>query len=288
MQFLKAIFASIRWIFEFINKYFKTFVFLFIVYLVFYSGENKDITNANLKEISLQGAIISSFDILKEIKDAQDDENIKGVLFVVDSPGGALSPSVEISLAIKSLNQTKPVLVYATGTMASGSYLSSIWASKIYANPGSFIGSIGVIMQGFNISELAKKVGVSDQTISAGEYKQSGTIMREWNQKEKAALQELVDKSYNFFVNEVANARKLDINKKDEWANARVFLGADALKLGLIDKISSYYEARNELAKMSGVSNPSWKEKSNYDKFIDSLSKQSTKLMMDILAPRIM
>ncbi|MBF6670074.1 signal peptide peptidase SppA, partial [Campylobacter sp. RM12327] len=78
MQFLKAIFAPIRWIFEFINKYFKTFVFLLVVYIVFYSGENKDTTNANLKEISLQGAIISSFDILKEIKDAQDDENIKG------------------------------------------------------------------------------------------------------------------------------------------------------------------------------------------------------------------
>lgn len=288
MQFMKTILKSLKWAFEFINKYFKTLIFLLIIYFIFFSASEDKISNANLKEISLQGAIMSSFDILKEIKDAKDDENIKGVLLLVDSPGGALSPSVEISLAIKALNKTKPVLAYATGTMASGSYLSSVWANKIYANPGSFIGSIGVIMQGFNVEQLAKKVGIEDQTISAGDYKQAGTIMREWNEKEKEALQEIVDKSYDFFVNEVAKARKLDINKKDTWANARVFLGSDALNLGLIDKISNYYEAKKELEKMSGVSNAIWQEKSNYEKFIDSLTKQSTKMLIDILTPRIM
>lgn len=288
MQFLRIIFAPIRCIFEFINRHFKTLIFLLIVYFVFFGTHNENKTNANLQEIFLQGTIMSSSEILEEIKKAKDDENIKGVLLLVDSPGGSLSPSVEIALAIKSLNETKPVLAYATGTMASGSYLSSIWAEKIYANPGSFIGSIGVIMQGFNISELTKKVGITDQTISAGEFKQTGTIMREWTEKEKMALQEIVNKSYDFFVSEVANARKLDINKKDEWANARVFLGADALKVGLIDKVSNYYEARSELEKMSKVENPVWKEKSNYEKFMDSLSKQSTKMMMDLLTPRIM
>ena len=260
----------------------KVFIVLFLITLVLvgFSGTKIEKSGVNLAEIKLSGAIMDESAILKEIYSIQDDKNIKAVLLNINSPGGAFAPSFEISNAIKELNKEKPVIAYASGTMASGSYLSGVWANKIYANKGSFIGSIGVIMQGYNIEELASKIGIKDQVVKAGEFKEAGTIMRAWSQSERQSLQDLVDKSYNLFVSEVATARKLNKNDENLWANARVFLPDEALNLGLIDEISNYKKVKDEVVKISGVQNPVWKEKSKYDEFMDTFSSKVANLIM--------
>ena len=260
----------------------KVFIVLFLITLVLvgFSGTKIEKSGVNLAEIKLSGAIIDESAILKEIYSIQDDKNIKAVLLNINSPGGAFAPSFEISNAIKELNKEKPVIAYASGTMASGSYLSGVWANKIYANKGSFIGSIGVIMQGYNIEELASKIGIKDQVVKAGEFKEAGTIMRAWSQSERQSLQDLVDKSYNLFVSEVATARRLNKNDENLWANARVFLPDEALNLGLIDEISNYKKVKDEVVKISGVQNPVWKEKSKYDEFMDTFSSKVANLIM--------
>lgn len=260
----------------------KVFIVLFLITLVLvgFSGTKIEKSGVNLAEIKLSGAIIDESAILKEIYSIQDDKNIKAVLLNINSPGGAFAPSFEISNAIKELNKEKPVITYASGTMASGSYLSGVWANKIYANKGSFIGSIGVIMQGYNIEELASKIGIKDQVVKAGEFKEAGTIMRAWSQSEKQSLQDLVDKSYDLFVSEVATARRLNKNDENIWANARVFLPDEALNLGLIDEISNYKKVKDEVVKISGVQNPVWKEKSKYDEFMDTFSSKVANLIM--------
>lgn len=260
----------------------KVFIVLFLITLVLvgFSGTKIEKSGVNLAEIKLSGAIMDESAILKEIYSIQDDKNIKAVLLNINSPGGAFAPSFEISNAIKELNKEKPVIAYASGTMASGSYLSGVWANKIYANKGSFIGSIGVIMQGYNIEELASKIGIKDQVVKAGEFKEAGTIMRAWSQSERQSLQDLVDKSYNLFVSEVATARRLNKNDENIWANARVFLPDEALNLGLIDEISNYKKVKDEVVKISGVQNPVWKEKSKYDEFMDTFSSKVANLIM--------
>lgn len=260
----------------------KVFIVLFLVTLVLvgFSGTKIEKSGVNLAEIKLSGAIMDESAILKEIYSIQDDKNIKAVLLNINSPGGAFAPSFEISNAIKELNKEKPVITYASGTMASGSYLSGVWANKIYANKGSFIGSIGVIMQGYNIEELASKIGIKDQVVKAGEFKEAGTIMRAWSQSERQSLQDLVDKSYDLFVSEVATARRLNKNDENLWANARVFLPDEALNLGLIDEISNYKKVKDEVVKISGVQNPVWKEKSKYDEFMDTFSSKVANLIM--------
>lgn len=260
----------------------KVFIVLFLVTLVLvgFSGTKIEKSGVNLAEIKLSGAIMDESAILKEIYSIQDDKNIKAVLLNINSPGGAFAPSFEISNAIKELNKEKPVIAYASGTMASGSYLSGVWANKIYANKGSFIGSIGVIMQGYNIEELASKIGIKDQVVKAGEFKEAGTIMRAWSQSERQSLQDLVDKSYDLFVSEVATARRLNKNDENLWANARVFLPDEALNLGLIDEISNYKKVKDEVVKISGVQNPVWKEKSKYDEFMDTFSSKVANLIM--------
>ncbi|EDP2379919.1 signal peptide peptidase SppA [Campylobacter jejuni] len=279
MQILKSFFKALGCGIKFINTYFKTFVLLLIIIWILIPSANSSSNLANLERIDLKGEIFDSSAVLEKIINAKNDSNIKGVLFVIDSPGGAFAPSMELALAIKDLKIKKPVLVYASGTMASGSYLAGVGANKILANPASFIGSIGVIMQGADLSGLANKLGIKEQTIQAGEFKSAGTFARAWNENERNFLQGLIDQSYDLFTGFVAKERVLDLNKKDQWANARVFLAAKAKELGLIDGLSNYENAKKELEKLANVSNPVWKEEDKIDKFLNRLEGQASSLI---------
>ncbi|EOJ1849757.1 signal peptide peptidase SppA, partial [Campylobacter jejuni] len=279
MQILKSFFKALGCGIKFINTYFKAFVLLLIVIWILMPSANSSSNLANLERIDLKGEIFDSSAVLEKIINAKNDSNIKGVLFVIDSPGGAFAPSMELALAIKDLKIKKPVLVYASGTMASGSYLAGVGANKILANPASFIGSIGAIMQGADLSGLANKLGIKEQTIQAGEFKSAGTFARAWNENERNFLQGLIDQSYDLFTGFVAKERALDLNKKDQWANARVFLAAKAKELGLIDELSNYENAKKELEKLANVSNPVWKEEDKIDKFLNRLEGQTSSLI---------
>ncbi|EOH7009982.1 TPA: signal peptide peptidase SppA [Campylobacter jejuni] len=279
MQILKSFFKALGCGIKFINTYFKTFVLLLIVIWILIPSANSSSNLANLERIDLKGEIFDSSAVLEKIINAKNDSNIKGVLFVIDSPGGAFAPSMELALAIKDLKIKKPVLVYASGTMASGSYLAGVGANKILANPASFIGSIGVIMQGADLSGLANKLGIKEQTIQAGEFKSAGTFARAWNENERNFLQGLIDQSYDLFTGFVAKERALDLNKKNQWANARVFLAAKAKELGLIDELGNYENAKKELEKLANVLNPVWKEEDKIDKFLNRLEGQTSSLI---------
>jgi protease-4 len=174
-------------------------------------------------------------------------------------------------MAIKRLNKIKPVITYASGSLTSGSYYASIWTREIIANPGAFIGSIGVMIQTPNIEELAKKLGISEQTIVAGEYKQMGTFTREWSKKERGALEDLINDAYELFIGDVARARGLRIEDAKEFANARVFIAQKAKEVGLIDRVGSLYIAQRELEKMSGVAVPIWQKPSEIELFLKEL-----------------
>ncbi|PID47983.1 MAG: signal peptide peptidase SppA [Proteobacteria bacterium] len=272
------IFAPIKWLLALINNYFKSFVFLLILYLIFSSNVDEgSFERANLARIDIHGAIMEADKILGEIQKAKEDEDIKGVLLHVDSPGGALAPSVEISYAIKELQKSKPVVAYGAGTMASGSYYASIWSDKIYANPGAFIGSIGVIFQSYNVEDLAKKIGIKEQTIKAGRFKEAGTFMREWSEDERKSLKTLIDNSYDLFVNDVAKARDLNISDKEKFADARVFLAKNAQKEKLIDHVGILWNAQNELIKLSKVKKAKWKKKDKFDRFLEEFTNESAK-----------
>ncbi len=277
-DFVKNLFAPLTAFLDFIQKYFKALLFLLIIFLIFFSANEKVLKEPNLMKIDLTGPIENCDEFLRKLKEAKKN-SIKGVLFVVNSPGGAVAPSVEISLAIKKLKEKKPVVAYAAGTMASGSYYASIWADKIVANPGAVIGSIGVLFEGMNIEDLMKKIGVEPQVIAKGKYKQIGTIFRKWKPYEKEELERLIEDTYNMFVEDVAKARNLDVNKSYEFADAHVFTAKRAKEVGLIDKIGSIEDAKKELERESGVKNPVWKEPNKFDKFMENLAEESSKLL---------
>ena len=189
-------FSKISNMIKWIGEHFKGMIFLLILFLIF-TPSNEVQESANLQEIKLFGAIMDSEEVVKQIKDAKDNVNIKGVLFNVNSGGGSVPPSIEISYAIKELKAKKPVVAYASGIMASGSYYASIYSTKIIANAGSIIGSIGVIMQSANIEKLLDTIGIKPQIVKQGLYKEAGTPTREWTPQERAELEQLTLDTYN-------------------------------------------------------------------------------------------
>ena len=277
-NFFRILFSPVIAILDFITKYFKTIVFLTIMYFIF-ADSNESLTDtnsfANLQKIELVGPILDVSKTLEDIEKAKLDKNIKGIMLVVNSPGGAVAPSVELAYAIKELKQIKPVVVYASGVIASGSYYASIWADKIVANPGSMVGSIGVIMQGVNAEELMSKIGVSTQTVKAGKFKESGTPTRKWTEFEEKQLQSVIDDTYNMFISDVAEARKLDVKNHTQFADAKIFTSKQAKEVGLVDEVATIFYAQNELAILSKVENPVWKKEDKFDKFMDRLVSET-------------
>ena len=277
-NFFRILFSPIIAILDFITKYFKTIVFLTIMYLIIVPADENLVDNnihANLQKIELSGPILDVSKTIEDIQKAKEDKNIKGILFVVNSPGGAVAPSVELAYAIKELKEIKPVVVYASGVIASGSYYASIWANKIIANPGSMVGSIGVIMQGVNAEELMQKIGVSTQTVKAGKYKESGTPTRKWFDYEEKQLQSVIDDTYNMFISDVASARNLDVKNHTIFADAKIFTSKQAKEVGLVDEVATLSYAQDSLIKLSEVKNPVWKKEDKFEKFMDKLISEA-------------
>ena len=260
---------------KWIGQHFMGMLFLLIAFVVLMPSSTTQLKTANLQEIKLTGPIISADSILKEIEQAQKDKNIKGVLLNVDSPGGAVPPSIEISYAIKELKKHKPVIAYASGVMASGSYYASIYANKIIANPGSIVGSIGVIMESANIEKLMNTIGVETQIVKQGTYKEAGTPTRKWTPEERAELETLTKDTYELFVSDVAQARGLDVSKDKNYADAHIFSSKRAKEAGLIDEIGVMHTAKAALAKLAKVKKPEWKEKDKLESFVEQFAAKS-------------
>jgi len=286
MEGLKKLFLPITATLGFIQKYFKSMLFLLLLFVLFAPTNEQDLVPNNLQEIKLVGPIFDTTEVVEQLDKARENEKIKGVLFTVNSPGGTVPPSIEVMYAIKRLKEVKPVVVYAAGTLASGSYYASIYANEIMANPGSMVGSIGVIMHGANVSELMKKIGISSQVVQAGKYKQVGTADRAWSKAEKRELNKVIQDTYKMFVHDVATARGLDEKRADLYADAHIFTAAQAKKVGLVDSLGVMFDAKKRVEELSKVDTAHWNKEDKFDKFMKKLAAESA-LMIHTYFPEL-
>lgn len=275
MNLIGKLFYPITGPIRFIQRNFKTVFFLTILYFIFTNSDTQNLEKPNLQIIELNGPIMVVDEVLEKIEKAKTDTHIKGVLLKVNSPGGAVAPSVEVAYAIKELNEIKPVVAYASGIMASGSYYASIWANKIIANPGSMIGSIGVIMQSADASELMSKIGIKTQTVKIGKYKESGTPTRQWTKDEREELEKVTQNTYDMFVTDVANARNLKKENHQIYADAHIFTSSQAKEVGLVDQVGTINTAKLELIDLTKIQKPIWSKEDKMDKFMEKMLKNS-------------
>ena len=279
METLKKLFAPITGTINYIQNHFKAMLFLLLLFVLFYPSQKERLEPNNLQTVELTGPIFDTTKVVKALDEAREDSRIKGVLLVVDSPGGAVAPSLEVAYAVKRLKAAKPVIVYAKGILASGSYYASIWADEIIANPGAMVGSIGVIMQGADLEGLMDKLGIKSQVVKAGKYKQAGTADRAWTADERAEIEKVIEGTYAMFVHDVASARGLDPEKSGVYADAHIFTASQAKAVGLIDTLGVEYDARLALETRSGVTTPVWNEPSDMEKFFQRLGSEGAAML---------
>ena len=278
-QGMRKLFLPVTVPLKFIQEHFKAMLFLLLLFLIFAPSNEQSLLPNNLQQIAVKGPIFDAGEVLYQLEQAGENHGIKGVLVEINSPGGAVAPSVEIAYAIKRLREKKPVVVYASGVFASGGYYAAIWADRIIANPGAMVGSIGVILQGADFSGLMEKVGIKTQVVTAGRYKQLGTSDREWTPDERRELNKVIQGTYDLFAGDVAAARNLDPHKRGTYADAHIFTAAQAKAVGLVDAVGVRYDAKQELIALSGVEKPVWNEEDRFEKIMRKLTAEGMLLL---------
>lgn len=217
------------------------------------SGRVKE-SRAHLTVLRIEGAIMGSDTYLESIRRIAEDKACKGLLVRVDSPGGAVGASQEIFSALKSLKaRGLPVVVSQGNLAASGGFYVSLAGDRIFANPGTLTGSIGVILQFPEAEKLLEKVGVKLNTVKSGELKDAGNFARPPTKEEMRYLQAVIDDTYGQFIDDILASRKIKREDLLKVADGRVMTGQQALAQGLVDTLGGFREAERYLASLAKI-----------------------------------
>jgi len=214
---------------------------------VFSSGKSGEY----VAEIELKGVIMDSHKILKQLKAAEEEKDIKAVVLRLNSPGGSVAPSQEIYEAVKAF--PKPLVVSMESVAASGAFYVAAGAKHVYANAGTLTGSIGVIMEFINLKKLYEWAKVERFTINTGKFKDSGSEYRDMRPDERAYFQSLVSDTLEQFKAAVAEGRHMTPEEVTAIADGRVFSGMQAKKLKLVDDIGTFKDALAYIAKEAKI-----------------------------------
>ena len=239
-------------------------VFVFFVILVVFayvtmnafnetSLVQKKSNKAHIGVITIEGAIMDSKETIEMLQAAEEDKQLQAIILRIDSPGGAVGPTQEIYEEIQRIDTKvngKPIYASFGSIAASGGYYIGAATRKIWANPGTLTGSIGVIMEFMDLSKLYEFAKVSPQTVKAGRYKDAGNPARSLTQEEKDMMDNLIAGVHKQFINDIMKRRakviKGDIN---ELAQGQIFSGESAMEAGLVDAMGSLWTAGRQIHK---------------------------------------
>src|SRR5690625_2843781 len=219
--------------------------------------EDGDMSN-RIAKLSLRGQImeteqatfasVEGFNeerLIEQIERAGEDDTIKAILLEVDSPGGDVGITSHIHRQITEMQEEyeKPIYVTMGSSAASGGYYVSAPADKIFAEPSTLTGSIGVIMQSINFGGFLEKHGVDFMTIKSDKHKDIMSPARDMTKEEKKIMQSMVDEMYDEFIDVVVDGRGMDEGTVRELADGRVYTGKQAEENGLVDEVGTYDDA---------------------------------------------
>ena len=175
---------------------------------------------------------------MDQLYEINEDPSIKGVVLKVNSPGGGVVESAEIYDAIRTIQENREIPVYVSmgGMAASGGYYVAAPAEKIFVNRETITGSIGVIMESVNYAGLAEKYGIEFNTIKTGPYKDIMSGSRKMTDEEHEMLQEMINDSYERFVEIIADGRGMNVAEVKKVADGRIMNGRQAIESGLADE----------------------------------------------------
>lgn len=235
--------------------------FIFLVFAFYTVSQLKQTTSmgeslmdasksAAIAVIPIENEIMESKKVVEMLLAAEEEKDIKAIILRIDSPGGAVAPTQEIYEEVRRIDKKKPIYASFGTVAASGGYYIGAATRKIWANAGTLTGSIGVIMQMADLSELFAWAKYKQETIKAGRYKDIGNPGRPMTDEERAFLTTLLAGTHKQFMDDISAVRK-DRLKKDitELAQGQIFHGSEAKELGLVDEVGSLWQAGRAIHK---------------------------------------
>lgn len=210
--------------------------------------------------------------VIKELKDAEENPNVKAVILEINSPGGAALPSAEIAEQVKRMNKTTYAVIRDVG--ASGAYWIASAADTVVASPMSITGSIGVISSYLEFSDLFDKYGVEYERLVAGELKDMGSPFKDLTEEERAILEIKLEKIHTMFSEAVQENRQLSDEELARVNTGEFFLGIESVELGLVDALASKEEAIKMLESELNITDAHLIEKKHEESILDLFTKQ--------------
>jgi protease-4 len=208
----------------------------------------------HVARLSLVGTITEDRRLLRELERAARDPDLRALVVAIDSPGGSVAGGEAFHTAIQRVRESgKPVVAVMGGTAASAGYMVALPAQRIFAREATLTGSIGVILQSFEVSELMSRLGLRAETLASGPLKDQPSPFRPLSEEGRAALTSVIQDMQSQFVGRVAAGRNMPEPRVRELADGRVMSGRQALGLGLVDAIGGEREARAWLAEAHQV-----------------------------------
>ena len=227
-----------------------------LVYLTLHAGKDTTIAfGEKIGVVDLDGVIFSPNPVVQQLKKFGDDDSIKAIILHVNSPGGGVAASEEIYREVKRIRDEKKKRIVASieTVGASGAYYVSSATNKIYADNGSIVGSIGVIAEWVNYGELLQWAKLKQITLKAGEFKDTGSPVRDLTPAEREYMQGMIDNMHTQFIQAVADGRKLKFDDVKTIANGKVWTGQQAVPMKLIDQVADFQAAVEDTAKSVGI-----------------------------------
>ncbi len=233
--------------------FFVFFVAVVAFMVTIVRGERVSGFGDKIAVVDLEGVIIEPQTVVKQLKEFADDDSIKAIILHINTPGGGVAASQEIYSEVRRVEKKKKIVASVETLGASGGYYVAVGTDQIYADPGSIVGSIGVISEWLNYTDLMRWAKLKDITIKSGAMKDAGNPAREMTPEERAYFQSLSDDMHGQFIAAVAQGRKMKVEDVKAIADGRVWSGQQALALHLIDKVGDFETAVDETAKSVGI-----------------------------------
>jgi len=232
-----------------------SFFLLVIVFRLGVLSSNSSIDSPGKKVgiVKITGPIISSQSINLQIEKFKNRKDISAIVLRIDSPGGLVAPTQEIYEKVKSIRGIKPIISSMGSVAASGGYYIALGSDTLIANPGTIVGSIGVIMNYPVATELLNKVGIKFETVKSGGLKDVGSYSREVTEADRRHLNEMVANIHSQFIAAVEENRSIDKSKLIKLADGRVFTGQQSKDLGLVDVLGTFEDAISLAGLLSNI-----------------------------------
>ena len=232
----------------------KRLLFIAVVVMLIVTGLLQFQQKENfIAKITVEGIIKDRNDILEQLENLDNDQNVKGLITIINSPGGTYVGSKEIHESIKNLSKKIPTVAYMREMATSGGYLVSLSSDRIFGNEGTITGSIGVILQTANISQLLNKLGINPVIIKSGDLKAVPNPAEEIDEKKLNYLKDVIQKMQTEFLNLVQKSRNISSSTLELVSDGRIVTGKQAKDLKLIDAVGTENDALSWLKKEAGV-----------------------------------